>query len=203
MDKYDSTKIYDNDNEGLRQIYSGAPDLEPYFKQLKIRSVYASHADIKKYIQKKYGLKKDIFKNYCISYTGRACIYNFGDGTSINFTEEEEKKLRKEHTDENTYCLPYKSFSVDTYSFALDDLFEDYFTVIDDALINKAINLIGNQYSTDLLAQDTAQHENMTDNVIESLMDYEGSMDGKLLVGLIIGQYIAKRMNVIAVAEYD
>ena len=76
--------------------------------------------------------------------------------------------------------------------------------MIDDELINKTIELIGSQYSSDLLSEDSVLSNDSTeDNAIEQMIDYEGSMDGKLLVSLIIGQYIAKRVSGIAVAEYS
>lgn len=76
--------------------------------------------------------------------------------------------------------------------------------IIDDELINKTIELIGSQYSSDLLSEDSVLSNDSTeDNAIEQMIDYEGSMDGKLLVSLIIGQYIAKRVSGIAVAEYS
>ena len=203
MDKYSSSNIYDKD-DNLRQIYSGNPDMEIYFKRLKIRSVYSSSSDIEKYFQEKHGLGEGKFKNHSVSYNGKDFIYRFADGTSLNFTEEDDERIKREHIDEGIYCLPYKSYSVDVYGSVMNDLFEDEFTIIDDELINKTIELIGSQYSSDLLSEDSVLSNDSTeDNAIEQMIDYEGSMDGKLLVSLIIGQYIAKRVRGIAVAEYS
>ena len=199
MDEYDNATIYDTD-DNLRQIYSGKPDINGYFKRLKVRSTYASSSDMTDYICKRYGIKKENFKNYCVKYNWRDWIYYLEDGTSITFTKDEEESLKREHIDENVYCRPYKHFSVDVYGPALDELFPDSFTIIDDVLISKAIELIGNQYGSDLLATEDGDTE---ENAIENMIDYEGSMDGKLLVSMIISQYIAKRVNGIAVAEYD
>ena len=203
MNEYSSYNIYDKD-DNLRQIYGGNPDMEVYFKRLKIRSVYSSSSDIENFFKEKHGLGEGKFKSHSVGYNGKDFIYRFADGTSLTFTEEDDESIKREHIDEGIYCLPYKTFSVDVYGSVMNVLFEDEFTIIDDELINKTIELIGSQYSSDLLSEDSVLSNDSTeDNAIEQMIDYEGSMDGKLLVSLIIGQYIAKRVSGIAVAEYS
>lgn len=203
MNEYSSSIIYNKD-DNLRQIYGGNPDMEVYFKRLKIRSVYSSSSDIENFFKEKHGLGEGKFKSYSVGYNGKDFIYRFADGTSLTFTEEDDESIKREHIDEGIYCLPYKSFSVDVYGSVMNVLFEDEFTIIDDELINKTIELIGSQYGSDLLSEESVLSNDSTeDNAIEQMIDYEGSMDGKLLVSLIIGQYIAKRVSGIAVAEYS
>ena len=43
----------------------------------------------------------------------------------------------------------------------------------------------------------------LENNSFDIELDYEGDMDGKLLVSLIVGKYMAGRVKGIAVAEYD
>ena len=104
--------------------------------------------------------------------------------------------------DENVYCLIYKHFSPDVYGSVLDQLFAEDDAVIDDNLIDKAIDLIGKEY----IRQEDEQEEDEdqpSDNVIEQIIDYEYSMEGKLLVSLIIGREVAKRIGGMAVAYYE
>ena len=128
----------------------------------------------------------------------------FEDGTSVILTKEEEEKLKREHIDENVYCLPYKYLSADIYGTVIDELLKDTFTIVNDELINRAIELVGCRYSSkcDLEEVDSV-FDYIEDETMDIMMDYESDMDGKLLVSLIIGKYIDTRVNGIAVAEYD
>lgn len=203
MDQYNSSDIYDEDDR-LRQIYSGAPNEKNYFKTLRIRSVYTSDRDLKKYFRKKYQLAEEEFKHYSISYNGRNYIYHFENGTSVTYANEEDEKLKREHVDEGVYCLPYKCLSADIYGSVVSDLLGDTFTVIDNKLIDKAIELIGRQYGADKdSAESDLNQEFIERDSFDINLDYEGDMDGKLLVSLIVGKYMAERVRGIAIAEYD
>ena len=73
---------------------------------------------------------------------------------------------------------------------------------IDDDLINKTIDLIGKDYARQ--NEDREEDKDYSpDRALENIIDYEYSMDGKLLVSLIIGREIAKRIGGIAVAYYE
>ena len=203
IDAYDSATVYDG-NDGLRQIYSGSPQVDGYFKSLKICSVYASSRDIQQFMIKEYGLSADQFRHYSVCSYGNGWIYRFDNGESIVLTREQEDSLKREHINEGIYCRPYRSFSADVYGSVMDDLFPEAFMRIDDALVSRAIALIGEQYGADLIGErEEDASEEAESNAVECILDYESSMDGKLLVGLILGQYIAKRIGGIAVAEYD
>ena len=81
-------------------------------------------------------------------------------------------------------------------------MFGDDEEVVDDDLINKTIDLIGKDYARQ--NEDREEDEDYSpDRALENIIDYEYSMDGKLLVSLIIGREIAKRISGIAVAYYE
>ena len=81
-------------------------------------------------------------------------------------------------------------------------MFGDDEEVVDDDLINKTIDLIGKDYARQ--NEDREEDEDYSpDRALENIIDYEYSMDGKLLVSLIIGREIAKRIGGIAVAYYE
>ena len=203
MNDYNSADVYCEDDR-LKQIYGEVPEIDNYFKTLKMRSVYTSGKDLELYFQKKYQLKKEEFKNHSISYNGREYNYHFRNGTTIQLTTEEDEKLKREHVDEGVYCLPYKCLAVDIYGSVISKLLSDTFTIIDDELIDRAIKLIGCQYSSDLDFEEAdSKHGFLGDNAFDIELDYEGDMDGKLLVSLIVGKYMAERVQGIAVAEYD
>lgn len=203
MDEYNSFDTYCEDDR-LKQIYYEVPKAENYFKTLRIRSLYTSDEDLKQYFRKKYQLGEEEFKNHSISYNGREYIYRFENGTTVTYTSEEDEKLKREHIDEGVYCLPYKCISVDICGSVINELFEDTFTIIDDKLIDKAIELIGRQYSDDLNSEKTDSKQGFFENnTFDIDLDYESDMDGKLLVSLIVGKYMAGRVKGIAVAEYD
>lgn len=203
MDEYNSFDTYREDDR-LKQIYSEVPKAENYFKTLRIRSLYTSDEDLKQYFRKKYQLGEEEFKNHSISYNGREYIYRFENGTTVTYTSEEDEKLKREHIDEGVYCLPYKCISADIYGSVINDLLKETFTIIDDKLIDKAIELIGHQYSAELDSEKADSKQSFFDNNIFDIeLDYEGDMDGKLLVSLIVGKYMAGRVKGIAVAEYD
>jgi hypothetical protein len=84
MNDYNSGDVYCEDDR-LKQIYGAIPEIDNYFKTLKMRSVYTSGKDLELYFQKKYQLKKEEFKNHSISYNGRECIYHFRNGTTISY----------------------------------------------------------------------------------------------------------------------
>jgi len=67
----------------------------------------------------------------------------------------------------------------------------------------KAVELIGCQYSSDFESEEDSGQGSFKNNTFDIELDYEGDMDGKLLVSLIVGKYLAGRVNGIAVAEYD
>ncbi len=78
-------------------------------------------------------------------------------------------------------------------------MFGDDEAVIDDDLINKTIDMIGKDYAR----QNEGREEDedfLTNHALENIIDYEYSMDGKLLVSLIIGREVAKHTGGIAVA---
>ncbi|MBQ9325051.1 MAG: hypothetical protein IJ246_04705 [Clostridia bacterium] len=88
------------------------------------------------------------------------------------------------------------TFSV--YGSVLYELFGDDEEVVADDLINKTIDLIGKDYARQ--NEDRKEDEDYSpDRALENIIDYEYSMDGKLLVSLIIGHEIAKRIGGIAV----
>ena len=203
MDEYNSFDTYCGDDR-LKQIYYEVPKAENYFKTLRIRSLYTSDEDLKQYFRKKYQLGEEEFKNHSISYNGREYIYRFENGTTVTYTSEEDEKLKREHIDEGVYCLPYKCISADIYGSVINDLLKETFTIIDDKLIDKAIELIGRQYSAELDSEKADSKQSFFENNIFDIeLDYEGDMDGKLLVSLIVGKYMAGRVKGIAVAEYD
>ena len=68
---------------------------------------------------------------------------------------------------------------------------------------DKAVELIGCQYSSDFGSEEDSGQGSFKNNTFDIELDYEGDMDGKLLVSLIVGKYLAGRVNGIAVAEYD
>lgn len=202
MDGYSSNEIYIEDDR-LKQIYSEVPKAENYFKTLRIRSVYTSDEDLKRYLWKKYQIGEEEFKNHSISYNGREYIYRFENGITVTYTSEEDEKLKREHVDEGVYCLPYKCISADIYGSVTNELLTDTFTIIDDKLIDKAVELVGRQYSSDFDSEEDSRQGDFENNNFDIELDYEGDMDGKLLVSLIVGKYMAGRVNGIAVAEYD
>jgi len=89
------------------------------------------------------------------------------------------------------------------YCIVINELLTDTFTIIDDKLIDKAVELIGCQYSSDFESEEDSGQGSFKNNTSDIELDYEGDMDGKLLVSLIVGKYLAGRVNGIAVAEYD
>ena len=110
--------------------------------------------------------------------------------------------MKKEHVDEDVYCLIYKHYSTDVYGSVLDQLFAEDDAVIDVNLIDKAIDLIGKEYSRQ--EDEREEDEDQTfDNVMEQIIDYEYSMEGKLLISLIIGREVAKRIGGLAIAYYE
>ena len=70
-------------------------------------------------------------------------------------------------------------------------------------MIDKAVELVGRQYSSDIDSEEDSRQGDFENNNFGIELDYEGDMDGKLLVSLIVGKYMAGRVNGIAVAEYD
>ncbi len=203
MDEYNSFDTYREDDR-LKQIYYGAPKMDKYFKTLKIRSAYTSYKDLEQYFRKKYHLGEEEYKNHSISYDGGEYIYHFKNGLTIRLTNEEDEKLKREHIDEGVYCRPYKCLYADIYGSVTADLLTDTFTVVDDKLIDRAVELIGcRNYADNTSGEIESERENSEDKSFEIDLDYEGDMDGKLLVGLIVGKYMAERVNGIAVAEYD
>lgn len=202
MDGYSGNEIYSEDDR-LKQIYSEVPKAENYFKTLRIRSVYTSDKDLKRYFWKKYQIGEEEFKNHSISYNGREYIYRFENGTTVTYTSEEDEKLKREHVDEGVYCLPYKCISADIYGSVINELLTDTFTIIDDKFIDKAVELVGRQYSSDFDSEEDSRQGDFENNNFDIELDYEGDMDGKLLVSLIVGKYMAERVKGIAVAEYD
>ena len=202
MDEYNSFDTYREDDR-LKQIYSEVPKAENYFKPLRIRSLYTSDKDLMQYFRKKYQLGEEELKNHSISYNGREYIYRFENGTTITYTNEEDEKLKREHVDEGVYCLPCKCISANIYGSVINELLTDTFTIIDDKLIDKAVELIGCQYSSDFESEEDSGQGSFRNDIFDIELDYEGDMDGRLLVSLIVGKYLAGRVNGIAVAEYD
>ena len=200
MDQYNSDEVYTAD-ERLEKVSSDKEDGK-YYKTLKIRSTYASRTDIRAYLIGKYGLSEENFRNYSVCYGFRDWKYSFGNGIEIVMTDAEYESLSREHVDEDTYCLVFRHFSPDVYSSVLHELFGDDEEVVDDDLINKTIDLIGKDYARQ--NEDREEDEDYSpDRALENIIDYEYSMDGKLLVSLIIGREIAKRIGGIAVAYYE
>ena len=197
LNGYNSDEIYAEDKR-LRRVNSDKKDGK-YYKALKIRSVYASNDDINAYLTDNYDLSEEDFRNYSVGYRYGNWHYRFGNDRVIILREAEYESLKKEHVDEDVYCLIYKHYSPDVYGSVLDQLFAEDDTVIDDNLIDKAIDLIGKAY----IRQEEEQEEDEdqpSDNVMEQIIDYEYSMEGKLLVSLIIGREVAKRIGGMAVA---
>ena len=200
MDKYNSAEIYATDDR-LQKVSSDKEDGK-YYKTLKIRSTYASRTDIRAYLVGKYDLSEEDFRNYSASYRFGHCNYHFGNGKELVLTDAEYESLTREHVDEDTYCLIFRHFSPDVYSSVLYELFEDDEAVIDDDLINKTIDLIGKDYTQQ--HEDREENEDFSpDHALEDIIEYEYSMAGKLLVSLIIGREVAKRIGGIAVAYYE
>ena len=200
MDKYNSDEVYAAD-ERFEKASSNKEDGK-YYKTLRIRSTYASTTDIKAYLMGKYGLSEEDFRNYSASYRFGYSNYHFGNGKEIALTDAEYESLSREHVDEDTYCLVFRSFSPDVYSSVLYELFGDDEAVIDDDLINKTIDMIGKDYARQ--NEDREEDEEFSSNyALEDIIDYEYSMDGKLLVSLIIGREVAKHIGGIAVAYYE
>ena len=202
MDGYSSNEIYSEDDR-LKQIYSEVPKAENYFKTLRIRSVYTSDKDLKRYFCEKYRIGEEEFKKHSISYNGGEYIYRFENGTTVTYTSKEDEDLKREHVYEGVYCLPYKCISADIYGSVINELLTDTFTIIDDKLIDKAVELVGRQYGSDFDSEEGSGQGFFENNIFDIELDYEGDMDGKLLVSLIVGKYMAERVNGIAVAEYD
>ncbi len=200
LDEYNSDEIYAAD-EKLQRVCSDKEDGQ-YYKTLKIRSVYASSDDIKTYLIEKYDLSEEDFKNYSMGYRYGNWRYSFANNREIILREVEYESLAKEHVDEDVYCLIYRHYSPDVYGFVLDQLFNENDVVIDDNLIDKAIDLIGKEYSRH--EDEREEDEDQTfDNVMEQIIDYEYSMEGKLLISLIIGREVAKRIGGLAIAYYE
>ena len=200
MDQYNSDEVYTAD-ERLEKVSSDKEDGK-YYKTLKIRSTYASTTDIRAYLMEKYGLSEENFRNYSVSYVFRNWKYSFGNDREIVLTDAEYESLTREHVDEDTYCLIFRRFSPDVYSSVLYELFGDDEAVIDDDLINKTIYLIGKDYSRQNEGREKDE-DYSPDHALEDIIDYEYSMDGKLLVSLIIGREVAMRIGGIAVAYYE
>ena len=200
LDKYNSDEIYDTD-ERLRRVSDDREDGK-YYKRLKIKSVYASDDDIKPYLMEKYDLSEKDFKNYSMGYRYNNWVYTFANNREIILRNAEYESLKKEHVDEDVYCLIYSHYSPAVYGSVLDQLFDEDAAVIDDNLIDKAIELIGKEYS--LREKEREEDEEQTfDDVMEQIIDYETSMEGKLLVSLIIGREVAKRIGGMALAYYE
>ena len=200
MDQYNSDEVYTAD-ERLEKVSSDKEDGK-YYKTLKIRSTYASSADIRAYLIEKYGLSEEDFRNYSASYRFRYFNYHFGNGKEIVLTDTEYESLAREHVDEDTYCLVFRRFSPDVYGSVLYELFGDDEEVVDEDLINKTIDLIGKDYVRQ--NKDREEDEEFSSNhALEDIIDYEYSMDGKLLVSLIFGREVAKYIGGIAVAYYE
>ena len=200
MDQHNSDEVYAAD-EKLEKVSSDKEDGK-YYKTLKIRSTYASRTDIRAYLIRKHGLSEEDFRNYSASYRFGYYNYHFGNGKEIVLTDAEYESLTREHVDEDTYCLVFRHFSPDVYSSVLYELFGDDEEVVDDDLINKTIDMIGKDYARQ--NEDREEDEEFSSNhALEDIIDYEYSMDGKLLVSLIIGREIAKRIGGIAVAYYE
>ncbi|MBR3430639.1 MAG: hypothetical protein IKG87_11115 [Clostridia bacterium] len=200
LDGYNSDEIYATD-ERIQRVSEGREDGK-YFKRLKIRSVYASGNDIKKYLIEKYGLSEEDFRNYSLGYNYGDWIYKYANDREITLRKAEYESLKKEHVDEGVYCLIYSHYSPEIYGSVLDQLFEEDDAVIDDNLIDKAIELIGKEYSRQEEEREEDEDQPF-DNVMEQIIDYEYSMEGKLLVSLIIGREVAKRIGGMALAYYE
>ena len=200
LDEYNSDEIYAED-ERLQRVNSDKKDGK-YYKPLKIRSVYASNDDIKTYLTEKYDLSEEDFRNYSVGYRNGDWHYRFGNDRKIILRKTEYESLKKEHVDENVYCLIYRHYSPDIYGSVLDRLFAEDDAVIDDSLIDKAIDLVGKEY---ICQEDEREddEDQPSDNVMEQIIDYEYSMEGKLLVSLIIGREVAKHIGGMAVAYYE
>ena len=200
MDQYNSDEVYAAD-ERLEKVSSDKEDGK-YYKTLKIRSTYASRTDIRAYLMEQYGLSEEDFRNYSVSSGFRDWKYSFGNDREIVLTDAEYESLTREHVDEDTYCLVFRHFSPDVYGSVLYELFGDDEEVVDVDLINKSIDLIGKDYARQ--NEDREEDEDFSSNhALEDIIDYEYSNDGKLLVSLIIGREIAKRIGGIAVAYYE
>lgn len=200
MDKYNSDEVYTAD-ERLEKVSNDKEDGK-YYKTLKIRSTYASRTDIRAYLMEKYGLSEEDFRNYSATYSFDHCNYHLRNGKEIVLTDAEYESLSREHVDEDTYCLVFRRFSPDVYGSVLYELFGDDEEVVDDDLINKTIDMIGKDYARQ--NKDREEDEDYSpDRALENIIDYEYSMDGKLLVSLIIGREVAKHIGGIAVAYYE
>ena len=171
MDGYSGNEIYSEDDR-LKQIYSEVPKAENYFKTLRIRSLYTSDKDLKQYFRKKYQLGEEELKNHSISYNGREYIYRFENGTTVTYTSEEDEKLKGEHVDEGVYCLPYKCISADIYGSVINELLTDTFTIIDDKLIDKAVELVGRQYSSEFDSEEDSRQGDFENNNFDIDLDY-------------------------------
>lgn len=185
-------KIYtDQDiaDAGLDTYYMDVPEGK-YFKKLKVRSNYASMADIVAFTEQKYGLAK--LENYSMSHSYRNDVAIFKDDKKYVVTCAEVDALKKDHVDEYLYCKTYRDFSVDVYLYdVLTKLVDDAYVQINDKLIQKALKLAA---------------ENLEEGELESLenfFEYNQGSEGKLIASMLIAQKIAEKVGGIAVMEYE
>lgn len=205
LDQYNSTDVYEDD-ERLQRIYGNEFKEGKYCKKLKIRSVYASTEDIIEFLKKTYGVTNEDIRDCSISHDGRRYCYHFKNREDVWLWEEVYNSLKKEHVDEALYCLEYKSFSPEIYGSVQGDLFTDDHMIIDDQLIDKAIELLEKECLDDEDEESEIgreENKDARDVVIDKIIDYEVDMDGRLIASLILARDIAKRVGGIAVAEYD
>lgn len=190
IEGYEEDKIYESREISLTMMNSNQKPDNVYYRRLKEKSVYASFDDIVKFACQKYSLGEIHNFSMHTDYFG-ACEIKY-EGNNYIVTEEEVKKLEREHITEFAYCNEFKYCSLSWFYAGIgDELVPEDMAIVNDELIQKASALVGYESEKDFA--------NGLSDVIENSSDGED----KFIASLILAKEIANRMNGRAVLMYD
>ena len=190
IEGYEKDKIYESEDVSLKMMNPNKKPDDVYYRRLKEKSVYASFDDIVKFACQKYSLGEIHNFSMHTDYFGD-CEIEY-EGNKYIVTEEEIKRLEREHITESVYCNEFKYCSLSWFYTSIgDELVPEDMAIVDDELIQKASALVGYESEKD--------YANGLADVIENSFDGED----KFVASLILAKEIASRMNGRAVLMYD
>lgn len=146
--------------------------------------------DIVEFAKYKYSLKE--MDDYSIypSYMGEYDIIFQGNRYLVE--EFEVKQLEKEKICESIYCNELKDCRFSWfYTSAGDELVPNDIAIVDDELIQKALDLLGYETEKDLT------------NCLINIVENKNYGEDKFIASLVLAKEIAKRVNGRAVLKYD
>ena len=190
IEGYEEDKIYESEDISLKMMNPNKKSDDVYYRRLKEKSVYASFDDIVKFACQKYSLGEIHNFSMHTDYFGD-CEIEY-EGNKYIVTEEEIKRLEREHITESVYCNEFKYCSLSWFYTSIgDELVPEDMAIVDDELRQKASALVGYESEKDFA--------NGLADVIENSSDGED----KFIASLILAKEIASRMNGRAVLMYD